>query len=786
MWNRNGVLMVCAAVAGTVGAVWACGPDFPSQLLDRREASLRAAPRNSFAWEATHLLPATDPLQANESAASPDDSSQPVDAAASQGLTPAQWQRVVTLRKAADGNQAYEDGKDLPEDLRLYVAGAVDYAAAKPDLAIDRFEQVLALPPDQAALRSVWSAYSLGLVHAQRAHAAFPDRQAFQQERDAAATAFQLTRTRALAGASDTEALAVASFGEEARLYLFNDRQQCSWSDLHRDQDRCGAGIPVSDLKHAIALYAAQAGHDSGSAVQSLATLAANVLRDPRRAAALLDDPLAQRLLVAYALARLGDDGTRDAGTAGPPPIDPVLPALVHAIERQGLAQVAGADRLAALAYHSGQYDVAATLAAKAPSPLASWVAAKLALHRGDLAAAAAAYADAARAFPTANDPQAAIEPGNVPLIVGEQGVLALARGEYVEAMGHLYAAAERVGGDGNTYGSDEDGGIGYANDAFYVAERVLTIEELKAFVDKKAAATPAPAVSKDKDHPYDPAPLADRLRWLLARRLMRAGRYEEAQAYFPASGDWRFGAVDLRAKAREYAAALRKADSAWTAIDKAQARYAAALIARQDGMQLLGFEQAPDYAGIGGSFQGGSGQSADSLKQSLVTAAERRRFGDSAATLERRFHYRYLAADEALAAADLVPPRSQAFAAVLCKAAHWMREGPPDYQDHYRGYGETEPVGSSEAQRRFEAYHARYVRQGAYVKWNDNFGAACQEPDFERARQLVRHQRLVQARHVIRHYLPYEVLAVGVVLGAPVLWWLRRRAARDRGKTGA
>ncbi len=812
MWNRNVVLSACIATAVAAGVVWACGPDFPSQLLDHRDATLKATPQNSFAWEAAHLLPATDTLRPQESEASPYDTPNPVDAAKSQGLTPAQWQRALALRQSVDGGKAYDDGKDLPEDLRLYIAGAVDYAAAnkacaaavnpaeattaaasptstaattacdkpdqaKTDLAIVSFEKVLALPPEQAMLRSVWAAYTLGRIHALRASAAINDAAAFKRERDAAAKAFQLVRTRAVAGASDTQGLAVSSFGEEARLYLYNGKQQCSWASLYVDNNDCGAGIAAADLKHAIALYAAQAGHDSDSAVQSLATLAGNVLRDDDRAAALVDGPLSQRLLVAYALAHLGDDEGSDAATAAPSPakLNPALPALVQAIEKQGLDHVAGADRLAALAYRSGRYDLAATLAARAPGPLASWVDAKLALHKGDLVTAAAAYADAAKAFPKSDDPKAAIELSNVPLIGGEQGVLALARGEYVEAMGHLYDAANSVGGDGNIY-TDDDSGIGYADDTFYVAERVLTIDELKAFVDAHAAASPAPARTNEKDHEYGTGTLADRLRWLLARRLMRATRYDEAQAYFPASGDPRFGDVDLRAKANEYAGDMHKADSAWTDIGKAQARYAAAVIARENGMELFGFEQGPDYVDNGGDFQGGSGHSAADLKQAFVTDGERQRFADSAAKLDWRFHYRYIAADEASASADLLPPRSQAFAAVMCKAASWMREGPPDYEDHYQGYGDTKPSGPSEAQRRVAAYYQHYVKQGAYVSWNDNFGADCEAPDFDRARLLLRHQRIVKAKHLVRHWMPYEIASFVLVVAGLAGWWMRRR----------
>src|SRR5262249_24569531 len=145
-------------------------------------------------------------------------------------------------------------------------------------------------------------------------------------------------------------------------------------------------------------------------------------------------------------------------------------------------------------------------------------------------------------------------------------------------------------------YADDETSGIGFGNDVTYLAERVLTIDELKSFVDARvpASAPPAPAKAGSSTESYYPgsAPLGDNLRWLLARRMMRAGRYDEAQNYFPASGNARFGKDDLRAKAREFAQAVHDAEHAWTDVSKAQARYAAAAIQRELGMELFGYEQ--------------------------------------------------------------------------------------------------------------------------------------------------------------------------------------------------
>lgn len=808
MYKRQWI--AAGLIAGLAGAaVWACGPDFPSQLLDHRDATLKATPQNSFGFEAASLLPATDKLQGDEKNEEP----KPDDVAAmakSLGLTPAQWAQVQSLRQLDSGAAAYAQGKDLPEDLRLYTAGAVDYGVAEMscegsdegeaapaercvasadaamDQAVASFEKVLALPPAQAKLRSVWAAYMLGRIHAERARDQAGNAATFKRESEAAAKAFQAARARALDGGSDTQALALASFGEEARLHLYVDGQPCGWNEIAGPSNDCGPRLAPADLKHAITLYAAQAGHGSGGAVQSLAILAETAFRDDKLAAALIDHPVSQRLLVSYALARMGDavsesaDG-KHAGSQSNPSA-----ALVSAIEQRGLDRVEGADRLAALAYRIGRYDLAAKLIDKAPGPLSSWVRAKLALQKGDLAAAAASYAEAVKAFPKADDPKASIEPENTHLLVGEQGVLALARGEYVEAMGRLYDAANAVGGSGNVfYPDDETSGIGFGNDVSYLAERVLTVDELKSFVDARVPATPAPAPAKSGSAEPAPywfgSPLADNLRWLLARRLMRLGRYDEAQPYFPASGDPRFGKEDLRAKAREFAKAVRDADHAWTDIGKAEARYAAAVIQREQGLELFGYEQGPDYQDEGGSFQGGSGHSADDLKQTFVTEGERQRFAASEAKPDRRFHYRYLAADRAAAAADLLPARSQAFAAVLCKATGWMLEGPPDYNDSFQGYGETAPTGVPERLRRAQALYDRYVKQGPYVEWAENFGRDCEEPDFASARAMQRHQYVVKAKRAIRHHLAWIVAGAALLAATFGFWLLRRRKRADK-----
>ncbi len=146
----------------------------------------------------------------------------------------------------------------------------------------------------------------------------------------------------------------------------------------------------------------------------------------------------------------------------------------------------------------------------------------------------------------------------------------------------------------------------GYWTDAAYVAERVLTIDELRAYVDKTWPADLAahydPNANNNSgegegdvwgvtDAGLAPAPdarIAYDLRYLLGRRLIRAGRHEDAQAYLP--------------KPRQSPAdALRQAlaegkDDKRPAPERARSLFRAACLTRHQGLELLGTELEPDW----------------------------------------------------------------------------------------------------------------------------------------------------------------------------------------------
>ncbi|MFL9897080.1 hypothetical protein PQR71_02780 [Paraburkholderia fungorum] len=870
MLNRK-YLALGGGVALLAGAVivHACGPFFPLQLLDNRAGTLSGTPNNSFAYEASRLVTPDDHLLAPEAVQVPA-GQQRVDPAKAvlAGLSSEQVATLATMAKAADGDAAYAMGTGVPEAQRLYAAADVDFghalagcvsttavnspAAAAPSAspatnaasptapqsacaarepllnrAATRLDAILALPGSTGAPRAVAAATELAAIAQARADDCTAG-DACADFTAALPAAYAKPRTLAANGAPDPEGLAVASFGDEALTYL-HDKQtgkQCDYRSFMNDTP-CAAAIGPGDLEQAIGLYAQQAARGGDSGLQSLRVIAAWALADKARVASLIDDPVAQRLLVSYALAREGDivsdrpesafeyyggydnsygpTGYADAarGDKGITP-NPALVSLVEAIQQRGIDHVAGGDRLAALAYRVGRYDFASALVAREHSALASWVSAKLALRRGDTGAAIAAYAQASRHFPSSDS---SVEPSGAALIQGEQAVLTLSRGQYVEALGYLFDAASRQ----DTVGIYEDNStdVAYVSDMAYIAERVLTTDELKQFIDSRVPASPVPPMppaDAGADAYYSLRPgTGDTLRYLLARRLVRDGRIDEALPYFPADNDPRYGSFDyngtqtthkqlqLRKLASDYAAALDQAQHAWTRTNRARGWFAAAMLARQSGMELMGYEQAPDYHDVDGAFYGGSGRSgvvrprldpdagadavhtvkaapqADTpaaraeadLAGPFVTVDEKRRYAASESKPMTRFHYRNIAADYIAKAADGLPPRSQAFAAVLCRGTDWMRN-----DDSSRALG----------------FYRRYVKEGAYVDFGGPFGTLCPAPDFRAAATFT----YTQAWHNVKRDAgrnKKRVALLGLLIAAGVcglgVWRYRKAKAR-------
>ncbi|RON35368.1 hypothetical protein [Pseudomonas brassicacearum] len=695
-WPRH---LLCLSLSLPLGSALACGPDFPMRLLDNRGQSLAELPEGNFRFEISRLGHAVAGLKnVTETAYNMDapDYAEQRDQAEQSGLTAEQQTLVKQLRSLTDAHEVESQGASLPAELKLYLAGAVAFNAGDHGLAAEYFQKVLALPADQRALRSTWAAYSLGrALFAMSSEAdAGPDLLAQSRK------AFEQTRQLSIDGFSDPLELGVASLGEEARV-----------------------ARTAGDWNRAIELYATQNLQGSAVGYTSLKLLVADLAAMPDdQLAVLLKGKPVQQLVTASLISRLG-------WSFGDQPPNELK--LIKLLQNSTRGSLDNADRLAAVNYQQGDYTSAkAFLEHAGDGGLAWWLRAKLAVRDGDKNAAAAAYAKAAQAFPQNESwgerrtpdwdfetlqPKCRVE--------GESAILALQRGDYLQAFDQLYRSKDI-----------------YWFDAATVAERVLTVDELKQYVDTQVPAPP-PLTQQDRDN-YVQLPVAAKLRNLLGRRLLREERYDEAPAYFDN--------VELQHKATWYGQLRHDAESKWWPTKRAFAYYHAATVARFDGMELLGYEMSPDYATFGGNY---SLESSELKVGSLVAEGEVKRQQASAAQPDQRYHYRFVATALASRAADNLPHTSAAFAAVLCAAAGWN--------------------SSLEEE---SAFYQRYVKEGPYVFWTVNFGRQCPYPDFPNADKRYVTQALDPVRSALRPYKKWLQAGGVVVFTAVALVLINRR----------
>lgn len=762
---------IAVVIAAGMGGAFACGPFFPWQLLDDRAETVSDPVALSFAFEVKRLAPKpSDGLAAVE----PPDSygAQPVAevvAAEQNEASSGAWTAILpdggnaspevllakleAARRAADGKAALVAGTGLPTAVLDYIAGAVEFRAGRLDEAADYFSAIDRLPEKERRIREVAAAYMLGRVNQLRG------------EFESARNDFRKARVAAQAGAPDPMGLAVASMGEEARVDLVEARMlDVPWPVPPGDVDDAKVSMLIG---RAVRLYVEQAARGSKIALLSLREVALLLTADDGVLALAVPDPLVRRLLVAFAIRR-SDEMMWDE--SGPGAESSVVKKVIDAVLAQP-APVTGddMDRLAALAYQAGRYEAAERLVAATEWPLGLWVRAKLALRRNDRAAAARDWVAALKATDDTGMAVKLDRPAETRLR-GETAVITLSEGKYQDSLRLLFPVART-----------------YWGDLAYVAERVLTVDELKSLVDSGL-----PPVSESSSDPADEdvsvvANPNEALRALLARRLVREGRVQEAQPYFSKSvpADQPPDTPSASADAEAYLKAIEAARPTWfwRNVSRAEALFTVATLARNRGMELMGTEGPPDYAALDGQFAWGVGQSSPvpppserqgaegvakaDKNRALLGPDEEKRFAASAPKPDIRFHYRMIASDQALAAADLLPERSQAYAATLCWAARFALD--------------------ASDQDKAEAIYRRYIATGAYQPWAKTFGRTCPQPDFEAARSFW--QRRIgdwlaqRAGSAQRH----AVLLIAAVLAAALLvagavWLVRRHRGKASG----
>jgi hypothetical protein len=535
----------------------------------------------------------------------------------------------------------------FPSEFADYHEGALAYARGDHPAARAAWERLLARPAAERHYRSVNAAFMIGVL-------------ATVDHLDDADQWLDMTRDLVQQGFRDSSGLAAASYAWAS-----------SWH-AERGELRAAAEDRLRTISTGYSLNEAfEPANDS-----------------PEELTKFSSDPLLRRVYTSLLLGRFagGWSGESDAKRR--------LTAWLGALATADIHEFAGAERVAWLCYSQGEYAQAKLWLARAPqkSPESLWLAGKFAAREGRRADALRIFSEATRLLAKREEPVTEVTrfspDTNRPkdAFAADRAIVALGAAEFKTALDSFLQGDHWI-------------------DAAFVAERLLTVEELRAYVAKRPwkpewdalspnelAALAHPPLGEAEYSDFTPPKTeaeevrTNDLRWLLARRLTRLGRFAEARPFFPAR--YRL-ALDF------YAHNLaRGAEPKLAADSRALALWGAALEARYHGMELMGTETAPDWFIRGGDYTEDNpatyrlGQSAvaderDERRQKTLplpaileaTPAERTRLQRSEPPSNWRWHYRHRAADLAWNAARLLPDNDPRLAEMLDLAGRWILE---------------------------------------------------------------------------------------------------------------
>jgi hypothetical protein len=550
-------------------------------------------------------------------------------------------QQHAAARAAIDSGAPL--GPEVASEFADYHRGAS--AIRHKDLRAARaaWEALLARPKDERPHRTVWAAFMLGKLSR------------MELNDDAEVGWYQKTRQLAAAGFADSLGLAADSYRCEAQIELWRPNR-----------------------RRAAELFLTQLAVGDEQAIESLRNL--SYCRKDEEWAAAAADPLLRKLTTIHLLA-LGKLNEKPEDAAA------YNRRWITEMQKLELTEADGAEYLGWLAYDSGEYALAESwLRLAKPTPAALWLRARLLRRAGRLTEAARTMMQVWQAvhdlpaytqwrhprelpendhIPGGDTMYSSAAYSGAPLVTfvqsaaGDFGSLHLARGDFVAALDAFYKGSLWL-------------------DAAYVAENVLTVDELKRYVDRQPPEPPPPAPVLYDGHAVVLS-LQRSLRYLLGRRLMRDQRYAEALPYLPAPYD---------KVAREFVSALRAGENRkLPKATRARAWFHAGWIARYAGMELMGTDGAPDgYASRGQSApETVREERMTGIYQQITydddivktpspiidrpTAAELARLRRTETQPNLRFHYRIVGARLMMKAAALLPDNTPELANVIDRA---------------------------------------------------------------------------------------------------------------------
>ncbi len=562
---------------------------------------------------------------------------------------------------------------EFDSEFADYHKGAAAYLNQQWDEARAAWKNLLKRPEQDRHYRTVWAAFMLGKVALK------------EKDFPTAAQWFQRTRELAKNGFADSSGLAAESYGWEGRAEWKQDHPETA-APLFMNQLALGDDSAVVSLKALIPDREPVEGMlNYGPEFEDRQSWndeqkRAEEEKEISKLKAAAQNPLLRRLVTVHILATASTPDLY-ADETGNKPVNRCARWL-NVISDLRPGQLDDAEYLGWVAYNNGDYKGAAHWLelSKGDSAAALWLKAKLQLRAGKFADATNTMARAVEIMKTS--PGYTSREGEewttgdlfsqgehwgfASTASGDLGGLQLARGDFVQALDVLFK--------GQLW-----------EDAAFVAERVLTANELKQYVDALPKTEP-PKEGEDYNK---------KLRYLLGRRLVREDRYDDAKQYLPPPYD---------KVLEKYVQALKDgANEKLSKTERAHAWFTAAWLARYDGMELMGTEGAPDAFAESGSFEmpdlakerrtgayqtvaydkegkasydGNGNPKMKSVPAFLkASAKEVQRLNTNKIAPDIRFHYRLIAGALAMKAAALLPDNSEELADVVNQAGMWVKD---------------------------------------------------------------------------------------------------------------
>jgi len=563
---------------------------------------------------------------------------------------------------------------EFDSEFADYHKGAAAYLNQQWDEARAAWENLLKRPEQDRHYRTVWAAFMLGKVALK------------EKDFPTATQWFQRTRELAKAGFADSSGLAAESYGWEGRAEWKQDHPEKA-ALLFMNQLALGDASAVVSLKAVIPDREPASGllnYGPEPEEREKWTDEQKREEEQKETAKLkvaAQDPLLRRLVTVHILATAVSpdyyytEGLKKEGVNR-------SARWFNIIQQANLSRVEDGEYLGWISYNAGDYKGAAHWLelSKADTAAALWLKAKLQLRAGKFADATNTMARAVEimktspAYTSHEGEEWATEDlfakgeywGFASRASGDLGGLRLARGDFVQALDVLFR--------GQLW-----------EDAAFVAERVLTTNELKQYVDALPTTEP-PKEGEDYNK---------KLRYLLGRRLVREDRYADAEQYLPQPYD---------KVLEKYVKALKDgANEKLSKTERAHALFTAAWLARYDGMELMGTEGAPDAFAESGSFEmpdlakerrSGAYQTIAYDKEGKASydengnpkmksvpavlkasAKEIQRLNTNKISPDIRFHYRLIAGALAMKAAALLPDNSEELADIVNQAGMWVKD---------------------------------------------------------------------------------------------------------------